>query len=82
MELDDTPSTKPGPMSDSQADNVIEIMSSPVGTPMKRKSEESGSREGKENGSLGKKPKTEDGELHHGLDFLWSPMSDPLERQF
>lgn len=65
MELDSHTPTRPEPMSDSQIDNVIEIMSSPVGpvgTPMKRKSEESASREGKENGSLGKKPKTEDGE--------------------
>jgi hypothetical protein len=62
MEVDNP--ARPEPMSDSHIDNVIEIMSSPVGTPMKRKSEESASREGKENGSMGKRSKTEEGERY------------------
>lgn len=47
------------PMTDSHYDNVIEILSSPVGTPMKRKNEDVAMREGKENGSSDKKPRTD-----------------------
>lgn len=51
-------------MTDSIMDNVIEILSSPVGTPMKRKVEECGHREGKENGTKDKKPKSEASRPH------------------
>jgi hypothetical protein len=41
---------RPGPMStNTNVDNVIEIMSSPVGPPAKRKGEDRARHEGKEN---------------------------------
>ena len=52
---------RPEPMTDSVMDNVIEILSSPVATPMKRKVEEGVQREGKENGIKDKKAKVEAG---------------------
>lgn len=58
MDIDCT--TRHGPMSDSHMDNVIEILSSPVGTPVKRKLDDAtAARDGKENEAADKKAKVD-----------------------